>query len=78
MKRFVAFLIWLIPWLSADYRQRRIKAKRKCPACGNVRKHEMKWDPAQKLVAFTCVCCSANWGYDPVVNVAKWHKAEGQ
>jgi hypothetical protein len=75
MKQFVLFLIRLIPWLSADYR-RRIKPKRKCPACGAVKKHLMKFDPAQKLVAFTCVCCSAQWGYDPVVNVAKWHKAE--
>lgn len=73
MKAFVAFLIRLIPWLSADYR-RRIRPKQKCPACGAVQAHKISFDPKQKLVALTCVVCSAMWGYDPLVNVAKWHK----
>lgn len=78
MKKIVRFLIWLFPWLSYDYR-RRIKPRRKCPACGAVKKHKMQFDPEQGKVVMTCVCCEANWGYDPVVNPAKWTKpTEGE
>lgn len=73
MKAIVAFLISLFPWLSADYR-RRIKPKQKCPACGAVEKHKMKFDPQQQKVVLLCVCCEAAWGYDPIVKTNKWHK----
>lgn len=70
VRYFVRFLIWIIPWLSADYR-RRIKPTCKCPACGAVKRHRIQFDPVEKIVVLTCVVCSASWGYPPVVNPQK-------
>lgn len=74
VKAFVAFLIRIFPWLSADYRLRRIRARQACPACGAVKKHALRFDPKQKLVILSCVCCAAMWGYSPLVNAAKFVK----
>lgn len=72
---FVRFLIWLLPWLSADYR-RRIKPTCKCPACGDNSRKAMKFDAVEKLVVLTCQVCSAQWGYNPIVTATKWAKPE--
>jgi hypothetical protein len=75
LQAFVAFLIHVFPWLSADYRARRIKPRQACPACGAVKKHAMRFDPVQKLVILACVCCGANWGYSPLINTTKFVKS---
>lgn len=74
MKAFIRFLIRLFPWLSWDYRNRRIKPRQMCPACGAIKKHDMQFDPAQSLVVLTCGECKATWGYNPIVNTQIWFK----
>lgn len=69
----VALLIRICPHLSASYRHR-IRPRQKCPACGAVKTHKIAFDPKQKLVAVTCVVCSAAWGFEPMLNTQKWMK----
>jgi formate dehydrogenase maturation protein FdhE len=66
----VPIAIRLIPWLSADYRSRRISTRQMCPACGDRGPHGIKFEPEHQpsgLVALTCRKCSARWGYNPIV-----------
>jgi hypothetical protein len=59
-----------VPWLSADYRSRRISTRQMCPACGDRGPHGMKFEPEHQpsgLVALTCRKCSARWGYNTIV-----------
>jgi len=70
----IRFLIRLLPWLSYDYRHRRVKRKQTCPACGNRVKVEMRFEPAQKLIVCGCPICFAMWGYNPIVKSEKFAK----
>lgn len=70
----VRLLIRLIPWLSWDYRNRRIPRRQKCPACGNGGRKDLRYDPDQKLVICQCPLCMAAWGYEPVVKAGKFSK----
>ena len=68
----VQFLIRVFPWLSWDYRNRRIKRRQMCVACGARGKKDLRYDPIQKVVIVQCPLCLAAWGYNPVVNAGKW------
>jgi hypothetical protein len=70
----VQFLIRVFPWLSWDYRNRRVRQRQKCLACGNGGKKDLRYDPLQKLVIVQCPICMAAWGLEPVVNAGKWAK----
>src|SRR5258708_3056077 len=69
---YVRFLIRLFPILSYDYRNRRVKQKQICPACGNRSKIEMRYHPHEKQVVCGCPICFASWGYNPIVKTEKW------
>ena len=70
----VHFLIRIIPWLSYDYRHRRVKRKQVCPACGNRVRVQMEYDPKQRLLVCVCPLDGARWGYNPVVKDQTWAK----
>jgi hypothetical protein len=70
----VRFLIRVIPWLSWDYRNRRISRRQKCLACGNGGRKQLRYDPEQKLVIVQCPICMAAWGREPVVRAALFSK----
>ena len=70
----VRLLIRIFPWLSYDYRHRRVKRVQVCPACGNRVHVEIRFDPFEKQVRCSCPICQAAWGYNPVVTVTKWVK----
>jgi len=70
----VRFLIALFPWLSYDYRHRRVKRKQTCLACGNRVKVDIRYNPVEKLVVCGCPVCLATWGYNPIVQSQKWAK----
>ena len=77
LKWFVASLVRVFPFLSADYRdrrRRRINPKQQCPACGAIERQDVRWEPVQKMVIVNCVICDAAWGFAPVVKVEKWQK----
>lgn len=70
----VRFLIRLCPWLSYDYRNRRVKRVQTCVACGNRVRVEMRYNPHEKHVVCGCPICFASWGYNPIVKPDKWMK----
>jgi hypothetical protein len=70
----VLFLIRVFPWLSWDYRHRRIKRRQICPACANKVKVDIRFDPREKVIVCQCPLCLAAWGYNPAVMVGKWAK----
>jgi len=70
----IRLLIRAIPWLSYDYRHRGTKPVQRCPACWNRVRVAMRYDPLSKLVRCECPTCSAQWGYNPVVQPAKWSR----
>jgi len=72
----VLLAIAVIPWLSWDYRNRRVKKRQHCVACGNIVKVEMLWNAMEKQIVCKCPECSALWGYNPVVRAESWSRAE--
>jgi hypothetical protein len=74
LARFILWLIRIFPWLSYDYRHRRIKKRQICPACGNHGKVSTRFDPAEKKMVCQCPTCLACWGFEPVVRCDQWAK----
>lgn len=74
LKKAVLVAMLLFPWLSADYRERRVPRRQKCLACGNGGRKDLRFDPIEKIVIVQCPVCLAAWGYNPVVNPGKWAK----
>jgi len=73
---FVRLLIRLIPWLSYDYRHRRVKRVQICVACGNRVRVRIQFHLVEKAVLCQCSECSATWGYNPIVKTEKWMKSD--
>lgn len=68
-------LVDVIPWLSFDHRNRQIKRRQKCVACGIGGKKDLRYDPVEHMVLVQCPVCLATWGYDPIVKTQKWDAA---
>ena len=64
----VVYARW--PWLTADYRRRRINARELCPACLFSGRKDMKFDSVGKMVVLQCPRCQACWAHAPAVNAA--------
>lgn len=71
----VRFLCWIFPWLRADYR-RRINPHRKCPACGAVKTHDIRFDANALKLVLTCVVCECVWAFEPLAKPQKFAKVE--
>ena len=74
LARFVLWLCRLLPFLSYDYRQRRIRRKQICPACGNKVRVEIRMDSAGGQVICQCPIDLACWAYNPVIRADVWAK----
>jgi hypothetical protein len=61
-----------VPWLSWDYRHRRVPKRQMCPACGDFGKKDLRYDPGEKVVIVQCPTCMAAWGFAPIVADGKW------
>ena len=72
LARFVLWLIRLLPWLSYDYRHRRIRRRQICPACGNMVAVTIRVDLQTGQVVCQCPIDLACWAYDPVIRSDVW------
>lgn len=72
LARLVRLLIRAFPWLSYDYRHRRVKRVQFCPACANKVRVTMSYAPQQKQIVCQCPICLACWGYNPVIRSDVW------
>jgi hypothetical protein len=63
-----------------------VDRKDKCPCCGILQLHPMRFDPESKKILHWCktlhhddksaIGCQAIWGLDPIVNPARWEIVE--
>ena len=74
LAKFVLWLIRIIPWLSYDYRHRRINPVQFCVSCLNKRRMKLQFNPIDKMVLATCPECGATRAYPPAVNAQAWAK----
>jgi Fe-S oxidoreductase len=44
----------------------------KCPACGAVLRHDLRYHPAYKMLQRTCKACAAIWLVKPVMPPEGW------
>ncbi len=73
LSRLIRALYAQFPWLLAVNR-RKIDISAKCPACGVVKAHVIKWNPITRLVVHTCARCAADFAQEPIIKVNVWQK----
>lgn len=49
-----------------------ISSKAKCPACGVLAKHDVRWSPLHSAVLHVCARCQAPWTEQPLVQAEHW------
>ena len=63
----VRWLCRVFPWLSYDYRHRRIRKVQFCPACMHKVRVTMRFVPGTGAVLVQCPDCLVCWGYNTAV-----------
>ena len=72
LKRVRSWLYEFIGRMVVRYRVR-VSLRAKCPACGHIRKHAIRWSPQATAVVHQCALCAAVWMEKPVVAAQGWN-----
>ncbi len=78
-RRLVAAINRLRAWPKQKWEQwkelrRKVDISAKCPACGVVKAHVIKWNPITRLVVHTCIQCAAEFAQEPIIKASVWQK----